>query len=964
MMKKKNLRSFMAIAMTLAAFVLSAISFTSCGDEADFLVEKPVTPTPGGNDDPKPEMYVYSVTKTGCEATNIEWKSSENVTLSRAYADNEMEGYASATVAHKYSVEVEYRDKNGINANEYKERSQNYTTSLMARLYGLNNAMVFESLEALETAKGNVAKADDAENYELYTLSFGGSKQVVLKQSAEMSNTSLSFEGKTMTDLCSAVFSTPEYDSKSYEKVESDKEGYDKYVMTIRVKLTIANVGTDNNVRYLSFKVSNVYVKQAGNNGGDIPVVPSQKEIIGYKVTDNNFDGGATKGNIIVIYDDFSEEKVGSFKVELNHHSETPKDVTQDGLSSLEWNQGETTTVELAATGNNRSVEVDANCSISITEVFTSVTNRSKVPMTFKGIWETAKINFPDGTSADLKVGAYKLTDGTVEEVSSSETSKTIQHSVYAKFNSGTPDLLKANVVLNKSTEPVVEEKEVGIIIEKFEARGDNYIFDIVHYWTISEPTRESVSIPHKASMNAEEEKATSSRNYNTTTPTMVAGDSEAYSSTTNGGTKIEGTITSYTSDFVFEGANVKVSSKYLNYFQLTSKSGSQAMWDIKANVNKTGTTIGTKDHGDESKHVYKDKAHFALSVNSVNIATCEQVLVYSEGIETPPVDQPEEPTTDVSSEEISNEIDFINNVWTATMKIRITDSKGGTRDTTMYRYYTNAGVTYGNIEDFKSEDNSFTLPSLSKNGSATSETSGEITYTTQKYNSVADKFTQSISVVNGSSSVSIVGKKYNFKSTEITVEVTGKDQVTAPTFNSGYDVWASSVSYTHGFSNHFDNETTNFNILVERAPVNVVIGDEIIAGAITVTVDANTQPMLSLVIATKNKTLIYNSAYDFKNPTNAVNLNQDPIVAKSMTFTGTPSAVNFGIGTDREPANLLIGTGEWAYYNATGTPRLFSASDVLTTGCTNPIVAVGELQKDGSLKIQNGNDVVYFKVK
>lgn len=954
----------MAIAMTLAAFVLSAISFTSCGDEADFLVEKPVTPTPGGNDDPKPEMYVYSVTKTGCEATNIEWKSSENVTLSRAYADNEMEGYASATVAHKYSVEVEYRDKNGINANEYKERSQNYTTSLMARLYGLNNAMVFESLEALETAKGNVAKADDAENYELYTLSFGGSKQVVLKQSAEMSNTSLSFEGKTMTDLCSAVFSTPEYDSKSYEKVESDKEGYDKYVMTIRVKLTIANVGTDNNVRYLSFKVSNVYVKQAGNNGGDIPVVPSQKEIIGYKVTDNNFDGGATKGNIIVIYDDFSEEKVGSFKVELNHHSETPKDVTQDGLSSLEWNQGETTTVELAATGNNRSVEVDANCSISITEVFTSVTNRSKVPMTFKGIWETAKINFPDGTSADLKVGAYKLTDGTVEEVSSSETSKTIQHSVYAKFNSGTPDLLKANVVLNKSTEPVVEEKEVGIIIEKFEARGDNYIFDIVHYWTISEPTRESVSIPHKASMNAEEEKATSSRNYNTTTPTMVAGDSEAYSSTTNGGTKIEGTITSYTSDFVFEGANVKVSSKYLNYFQLTSKSGSQAMWDIKANVNKTGTTIGTKDHGDESKHVYKDKAHFALSVNSVNIATCEQVLVYSEGIETPPVDQPEEPTTDVSSEEISNEIDFINNVWTATMKIRITDSKGGTRDTTMYRYYTNAGVTYGNIEDFKSEDNSFTLPSLSKNGSATSETSGEITYTTQKYNSVADKFTQSISVVNGSSSVSIVGKKYNFKSTEITVEVTGKDQVTAPTFNSGYDVWASSVSYTHGFSNHFDNETTNFNILVERAPVNVVIGDEIIAGAITVTVDANTQPMLSLVIATKNKTLIYNSAYDFKNPTNAVNLNQDPIVAKSMTFTGTPSAVNFGIGTDREPANLLIGTGEWAYYNATGTPRLFSASDVLTTGCTNPIVAVGELQKDGSLKIQNGNDVVYFKVK
>ena len=957
----------MAIAMTLAAMFVLSFSFSSCGEE-DLMTagggSTPVNPTPGGNDNPKPEMYVYGVTKTGCTATNIEWRSSENISLSRAYADNEMEGYASATISHKYSVEIEYRDKNGINGAEFKEMSQNYTTSLMARLYGLNSPMVFESLEALETAKGNIAKASDENNYELYTLSFGGSKQVVLKQSAEMSTTSLSFEGKNMTDLCSAMFSSPEFVEKQIQKIESDKEGFDQYVMSVKVKLTIANVGTDNNVRYLTFKVENVYVKTNNGNGGDIPVVPSQKEIVGYKVTDNEFDGGATKGDIIVIYDDFSEEKVGSFNVELNHYSEEPKDVTQNGLSSLDWSQGETTTVELAATGNNRSVEVDANCSVSITEVFTSVTNRSKVPMTFKGIWEMATINFPDGTSQDLKVGAYALTDGTVEEIASSETSKTIRHSVYAKFNSGTPDLLKANVILNKSTEPSVEEKEVGIIIENFEARGDNYVFDVVHYWTISEPTRESVSIPHYASLSAESEKATSSRNYNTTTPTMVAGGSKDYSTTTNGGTKIEGTITSYSSNFVFEGANVKVSSKYLNYFKLTSKAGNTAIWDIKTSVYKTGSTIGTKDHGDESKHVYKDKVHFALPVNSVNIATCEQTLVYTEGIETPPVDQPEEPTTDVSSEEVSNEIDFINNVWTATMKIRITDSKGGTRDTTMYRYYTNAGVTYGNIEDFKSEDNSFTLPSLSKNGSATSETSGEITYTTQKYNSVADKFTQSISVVNGSSSVTVVGKKYNFKSTEIAVTVTGKDQVTAPTFSNGYDVWASSVSYTHGFSNHFDTETSNFNILVERAPVNVVIGDEIIAGAITVTVDANTQPMLSLVIVTKNKTLIYNSTYDFKNPTNAVNLDQTPIEAKAMTFTGTPSAVNFGIGTDREPANLLIGTGEWAYYNAAGTPRLFSASDVLTTGCTNPIVAVGELQKDGSLKIQNGNDIVYFKVK
>jgi hypothetical protein len=211
-MKKTNiLSSFMATVMMLAAF----ISFTSCGEE-DLMTIGNQTPNPGNNT--KPEMYVYSVTQTGCEATGIEWKSSENVTLTRAYADADQEGYASATVSHKYSVEVEYRDKNGVNGAEYKEMSQNYQTSLMARLYGLTNPTVFESLEVLEASKGEVTEAGDGQNYELFAINFGGSKQVVLKQSVAMSTSSLSFEGKNMTDLCSAVFSTPEYVSKSYKE--------------------------------------------------------------------------------------------------------------------------------------------------------------------------------------------------------------------------------------------------------------------------------------------------------------------------------------------------------------------------------------------------------------------------------------------------------------------------------------------------------------------------------------------------------------------------------------------------------------------------------------------------------------------------------------------------------------------------------------------------------------------------
>lgn len=969
MRKNSFLSNFVAMAMMLVVCVLSGISFTACGERDLLGNEMPdyPNPTPGG-DDKKPEMYVYGVTKTGCEVTNVEWKSSENVTLStRAYSDEEMDGYANAVVSHKYSAEVEYRDKNNINNPEYKEMSQSYTSSLMARLYGLTNAMVFDSVEALEAAVGKVEKYEDNQNYELYTINFGGSKQVVMKHSATMSTTSLSFEGVSKTDLCDAVFSAPQYDSKSYTQITSDKEGYDKYEMSVRVKEEIANVGNNNNVRYLSFKVSNVYVKNNDGNGGDIPVVPVEKEVIGYKVTDNTFDGGSTKGNIVVIYDDLSEEVIGSFNVALNHSTVTPADVTQDGLSDLSWSQGETTSVALAATGESRAVNVEANCKVAITEVFTSVTNRSKVPMAFKGVWEMATIQFPDGTSQDLVVGSYKLNDGDVEEIASSENSKTIQHSVYASFNDETPSLLKANVILNKSSEPDVKESEVTILIENFEVRDENYVFDIVQYWTIAEPTRTSVSIPHSADMWAEDEQETTSRNYNTSTPTMEKVSSTDYSKTvtgTKGNFEIKGKITTYNSDFVFEGVDVAVGSKFLNYFEITSQAGHKAIWDIKTNSVKTGVTMGTKDQGNETQHIYKDKIHFALPINSVNVATCEQLVKYSENITPPSEDPKDEPATDIDATIVENTIDW-NGAWTATMKVTITNSKGETRDTTMTRIYSKAGVNYGEIDDFKSEDKSFTLPTISKDGSATTESVGEITYSTQKYNSVADKFTQKISVINGSSSVVIASKTLNFKSTEISVETTGKNQAETSTFSDGYDVWASEVSYKHGFSNHVDNETTKFNILVERAPVYEDLdADEIIAGAITITVDKDTKPMLSLVISCKNKVLIYNSAYDFKNPTTAVNLEQTPSEFAAFNFANIPSATLNGSGTNRVPANLIVAENEWAYYAEGGYTRLFSASDVLTTGCTNPVVAIGELQNDGSLKIQNGNDVVYFKVK
>ena len=958
---------FIAIAMILAVMAVS-FSFTSCG-ETDYLIEEPSpTPSPDDPDDPapvNPDWYVYDVFQANCQTDgNINWKSSANVTLTRSYTDEEQEGYAQARISHSYTANIEYRDKNEIEEPKHVQETKTYTSDLFVRLYGLSKNMVFASKDELASA-GALSFSQNVTGGKLYTLSFGGSRQVVLKATANTSVESLSFAGKTITDLCYANWSEPKYIGKEVTSVTSDQSGYDKYAMTVKVRVTVANAGNEDNSRVLSFVISNVYVKQAGEEPD--PIVPVEPELVGYDVINNNFANGQTSGTIVAIYDDLSQKELGKFDITLKHRVETPENRSMN-VTSLNWTLGETSTVELASTGSSRSVDVAGNCRININEVYTSLTNRTNhAGMTFKGIYEIPTIQFPDGngTSKKLAYGEYTMTDRGVEETASSETSKTLTHKVLASFE-GASQSLSANVILNKVNDtPQPENKETSIAVENFVPQGNAYTMDVIHYWSNADPTRESISIVHSASQNAESEKLTVSRNYNTTTPSMTEVSSQNYS-TTSGTLSVDGKVKTYESNFVFAGANVKVTSTYLATFILTSQAGNSVTVDVNSVVYKKGASLGTQDFGDSSKSVFKDNVKFALFVQNSDIATCTQVLRYEEAKQTPVDPTPEEPTEDIFVRVVSNSIDFVNGYWTATMKAAIKNSKGEERDTTMQVVYTSAGATFGAIADFVSENNNFDFTGFN-NGSATTSdaTSGKaiVTYTKQNISAVYNKFNHDITVTNGAAYIMLAGHKLEFLPTQITVENPSKDQVASPTTSGNYNVWASSVTYRYGFGSHYDSSTTNFNIKVEKPIEPIIIdGDEIKGGAITITVDANTNPMISLVIACKNKTLIYNDVYSFKSGKTSVDVSKAPLVCPAMTFANIPSATNSGIGSDRVPANLIVADGEWAYYTADGYIRLFSASDVLTTGCTNPVIAVGTVE-NGMLKIQNGDSYSYFKV-
>lgn len=961
---------FMAIAMILAVFAVS-FSFTSCG-EKDYLIEgeKPDTPdTPDTPDPVNPEWYVYDVFQVNCQATGISWKSSQNITLTkstlRSYSDEEQEGYAQASVNHSYTADIEYRDKNDEENQKHSQKSQTYTSDLFVLLYGLSKNMVFASEKEMNDATGSLAFAQDVNNGKLYTLSFGGSRQVVLKATANTSVSSLSFEGKTVSDLCSADWSAPEYVGKETVKVTSDQAGYDKYQMTVRVRVTVANAGNEDNSRVLNFVIENVYVKKA-NEPDPLPI--PDPEITGYDVVNNNFTNNKTTGTIVIIYDDLSQKEIGSFAVTLNHRSETPKNRSLN-VTSFDWTLGQSTETELAATGESRYVDVDGNCRINIKEVYTSMTNRTNhAAMTFKGIYEIPTIQFPDGTSKKLAYGEYSMTDKGIEETASSETSKTLTHKVNASFNGGSVENLKADVILNKvnDTPDPSENKETGITVENFAPQGNVYTMDIIHYWSNGDPTTESISIRHQASQKAEDEKLTESRNYNTTNPSMSQVNSESYSG--NAGTlSVSGSVKTYESNFVFAGANVTVTSTYLANFTLTSAAGNTATVDVKASAYKKGSSLGTTDFGDASKSVFKDNVNFALLIQNTDVASCTQVLRYEEEKQTPVDPTPEDPTEDIFARIVENSIDFINGYWTATMKASIKDSKGNERDTTMQVVYTSAGASFGAIADFVSENNTFDFTRFNNGSSSTSNAeSGKavVTYTKQNMTAVYNKFNHEITVTNGAAYIMLAGQKLEFLPTQIAVENPSKDQVTSPTTSGNYNVWASSVTYRYGFGTHYDNSTTNFNINVEKPVEPIIIdADQILGGAITVTVDADTNPMLSLVIACGNKTIIYNDVYSFKSGKTSVDVSKAPLVCPAMTFANIPSAVNLGTGSDREPANLMVGNGEWAYYTANGNPRLFGAQDVLTTGCTNPVIAVGTVE-NGMLKIKNGDQIIYFSVK
>lgn len=959
---------FMAIVMSLAAMCFS-VSFTSCG-EKDYLTELDKPDKPEDPDTPKPvdpEWYAAEVFQVDCQATGISWKSSENVVLTKStlrssYSDEEQEGYAQASVSHSYTADIEYRDKNGNEDAKHTQSTQKYNTDLFVRLYGLSKYMVFTSVDEMEAATGSITFLQNVTGGKLYSLSFGGSRQVILKATANLSVESLTFEGKTMTDLCSAEWSEPEFVSATPKQVSSDKEGYNKYQLTVKVKVTVANAGNEDNSRVLNFVVENVYVK-TGENPDPIP--PVEPEVIGYDVVDNNFSGNQTTGTIIAIYDDLSQKEIGKFSVALNHRSEAPED-RKLNATSLEWTLGESTVTELAATGESRYVDVAGGCRVDIQEVYTSMTNRTNyAAMTFKGIYELPTIQFPDGTSKKLAYGEYEMSDKGVEETASSENSKTLTHRVNAAFN-GASESLSANVILNKVDNPQPgENEETGIAVENFAPQGNVYTMDVIHYWSNSDPTRESISISHEAAQEAEAEKLTESRNYNTTTPSMKEAGSRDYS-TTAGTLSVSGSVKTYESDFVFAGCNVTVTSTYLAEFTLTSLAGNTAKFEVKASAYKKSSSLGTQDFGDESKSVFKDQVNFALLVQNSDIASSTQVLRFEEKKETPVDPTPENPT-DIFAKVVSNTIDFVNGYWTATMKASIKNSKGEERDTTMQVVYSKAGASFGAIADFVSESNNFGFNRFNNGSASTSNVeSGKATvvYTKQNISAVYNKFNHEITVTNGAAYIVLAGQKLEFLPTEIAIENPSKDQVASPTTSGNYNVWASSVTYRYGFNSHYDNSKTDFNIKVEKPVEPIIIdADRIIGGAITVTVDADTNPMLSLVIACGNKTIIYNDSYSFKSNKNSVDVSKSPLVKPAMTFANIPSAVNLGSGSDREPANLIIGDGEWAYYTANGSPRLFGAQDVLTTGCSDPVIAVGTVE-NGMLKIKNGDSYIYFKVK
>lgn len=971
-MKKKNL--YETITKIFAIVIVMVLCFTACTRDYDFADEHIKTDTIPGPNPPKPEDKVISVTQYDCKSTGISWKSSENVTLTKGYTDEEQEGWALAVVKKNYTAAIEY------SVSKPKYPSLSYDNSVYARIYGISAAMYFGVSDDL-TTKPSVSEPSEISDGKVYFLDFGAGRKIAIKHSSITSVEYLSFEGVRKTDLCVSEFDKPEVVSISKTDITSDKEGYSKSRLTIKVRETLLNGGNEDITRVMTFAIENVYQKKSG---GDPIIPPVDPDVVGYAVRDNEFNGGATTGRVVTIMSDGSEKDFGTFNIKLNHKSETPADVTLK-VNDLTWRSNDPTLVELASTGTSRSVKA-AGCDIDIQEVYTSLTNRTtKSAMTFKGIYELPTINFPDGTSEKLAYGKYNMKDLNVSESNVTETSKTLTHKVRADFESES-ESLSANVFLTKDGSGPVEpgeDKESGIVIENFQAGNTYYTMDIVHYWTNKEPTRENnVAVRHSGSQTAQEEMLTLSRNYATTTPLMNSIGSSDYSED-----KFTGKVGTFESNFVFAGANVKVTSKYLSTFTYTSQAGNTAKMDVQGQAYKSGSSLGTQDFGDATKYIYKDKVNFGLRIVTADIASCEQILRFEETKNNPGPD-PEPNPSDIFARIIRDYLTEISGTINGVIEIRIKNSLGVERDSTIYAPYTTAAVTYSPIADVIKTDKDISFRGFVNIGSSSSANNKadnkDYTTTTQNMNAEYDGFKQTVKVVNQSATVVVAGQTLAIPGTSFAVTSKGNSQAPNSYGEGNYNVWDSHVSYNHGFSyKEFvtsKDVTTDFRIKVEKPIEPIIIPNigNISNYCISALVPQNyVVSEKSLVLVGTTGCISYRDGYSTKDKNTFFVINdatkQQFMYADGITAPTGPASL-FDVNSTWMLSELysLSGwngnlTAGWVNTNLqTGEKELIGDIDNMIGGLPNPMIAQGAVEFNsvtGTYKVPNGSSFLYFKL-
>ena len=613
--------------MFLCVFVIGTMSMglSSCGTEVDTIVE----PCPGGdcpdnkpdtNPDPKPDVTVKEVNKLGCAFGKNIW-TAENAVLTRtsSYQLADRDGGVFGKVEVTYKAQTLFSNDSVVNSN--------WPYSVNHSIAGFG----YRGIKFLKAGDIKVFESDPDITHQgdITFLTWGSTKQIAFRTFTSKSVNSITINGTTKTDLCGV---DSEYGYDGSELIyKGDSADWKKYVVRV-YGTAVASDGEDISKGF--------YIEmnfREAKDGSILPPDGDDKEIVKYDVINKKVNKDKVTGDLIIIYNDGSEEKVGNINIPLRISTFTNPEQTVK-VNNFAYNKQTPSFGNNIRTGNVRS-DYQLGCQIQITEMKNTITMKTdKAVATMGGIYEVPVLIDPMGVEHTWDITGWELNKISITDDGGNGNLMVLNYTANAYYYGSSENLTSiVNLVKEDGGGDIDpgEKEQIDAYAKDAHIEGEFIKWTLVRIFLHHDNEEIPMSIRHMGKIKTESRKTTEDRTYATTTPPMDLISMEPFQDG-----NYYGSFCQYTSNFVYADFTNIISSEGRTVVNYDDNGFKMNVWNEALLVEKTGVDKGTTNIStNPNQKVFLDYINYHLTNGGTEVATGKQEVGYTENENVEPDD-------------------------------------------------------------------------------------------------------------------------------------------------------------------------------------------------------------------------------------------------------------------------------------------------------------------------------------